>query len=76
MEPSLLPLPINLDAATLMALWFYFMLTLAAGYGVILYYHWQTYSVEPKATLITYLLFIGIVLPLLTTMGIIVFVIT
>lgn len=73
MEP-LSPLPeLQLNWSIIMQVGLYFCLVTFGIYSFILYYHWQSYSMEAKATIVTYLIYLGITIPLLVTMALIAF---
>ena len=48
---------------------FLILLIIYVVFTVIFYYHWQSYSMDKKATLQTYLAYFVITVPLLAIMG-------
>lgn len=48
---------------------FYLLVITYVIFTVVFYYHWQSYSMDKKATLQTYLAFFIITIPLLAIMG-------
>lgn len=59
----------SLNITTLLTASFYLLLIGYVIFSVILYYHWQSYSVNAKVTLQTYFAFFVISLPLLVIMA-------
>jgi len=66
------PLP-TFDLTTILSLAFYLLLICYVIFSVILYYHWQSYSVSARVTLQTYFSFFVISIPLLVIMAVILF---
>lgn len=60
---------------TVVLLTFYFIAAAYIIYSGILYYHWNTYSIDKKITNLTLLIYFSISLPLLIVIGIMVLVI-
>jgi hypothetical protein len=48
---------------------FYLLVIVYVIFTVVFYYHWQSYSMDRKATLQTYLAYFVITVPLLAIMG-------
>ncbi len=67
MDTSVINLPLN----TFLSLGFYIMMIFYIIFSAILYYHWNTYSVDPGVTKITYIFYIIITIPLATILGIV-----
>lgn len=61
------PLP-TFDITTLLTASFYLLIIGYVVFSIILYYHWQNYSVNARVTLQTYFAFFVISLPLLVIM--------
>ncbi len=64
-------LSIELPIKTILYLGFYITTLIYVIFSVILYYHWQAYSAEPKITRLTFFFFFFLSLPLITTLGLI-----
>ncbi|MFN3187993.1 MAG: hypothetical protein ACK42D_00385 [Candidatus Paceibacteria bacterium] len=62
------PFP-TFDVTFILSLGFYLLLISYVIFSVILYYHWQSYSVSARVTLQTYFAFFVISLPLLVIMA-------
>jgi hypothetical protein len=60
---------LSIPLATLVPISFYLILIGYAIFVIVLYYHWQNYSLEPKATRLTYLSFFIVSIPLLLIMA-------
>jgi hypothetical protein len=58
-----------LPIKTIVTLAFYVLLIMYVVFSVILYYHWQSYSMNKSATITTYVGFFGISLSLIALMG-------
>ena len=69
--PSL-SLPLN----TITTVIFYLLVIIYVVFTIVLYYHWQNYSVDKSATIQTYLAYFVITLPLLAIMGLSILIIT
>lgn len=59
----------NFDITPILTAGFYLLLISYVIFSVILYYHWNNYSVNDKVSLQTYLAFFVISLPLLAIMA-------
>ena len=58
-----------LPIKTIVTLAFYLFLAIYTIFTVILYYHWQSYSMNKGATITTYIAFFTISLSLIALMG-------
>lgn len=67
--------PLSFDISPFIQITFYLVLLSFTIFTAILYYHWQNYSMDNKATFITYAAYTLLTLPLLFTMAVIAFVI-
>lgn len=65
-DVSILPMLSGGDLATL---FFYLVLGFYAINTGILYYHWNAYSSDVKVSLVTYVAYLGITIPLLMIMA-------
>lgn len=61
-SPSL-PLP------TLVQLGFYAVVGVYALFSIILYYHWNEYSIDAAVSRVTLVLYLGLTVPLLGALG-------
>lgn len=61
---------ISLPLDTIILVSLYFVLGVYAIFSAILYYHWQTYTVDDKVSSITLMIYSGITVPLLLIMAI------
>lgn len=48
---------------------FYLLVIVYVVFTIILYYHWENYSVDKRATLQTYLAYFIVTIPLIAIMG-------
>ena len=60
---------ISVPADAIVQVTFLILLIIYVVFTVIFYYHWQSYSMDKKATLQTYLAYFVITVPLLAIMG-------
>jgi hypothetical protein len=63
------PVDISIPVDSIVQVTFLILLIIYVIFTVILYYHWQSYSMDKKATLQTYLAYFIVTLPLLALMG-------
>jgi len=56
--------------SALIQLTFLVSLLIYAIYSIILYYHWNQYSIDKKLTVTTYVAYFGVTLPIIVTLGI------
>jgi hypothetical protein len=61
--------PFTLPLSTIAHIAFYILVITYTVFTIVFYYHWQSYSVDIKATLQTYLAYFVVTLPLLAIMG-------
>lgn len=61
--------PITFPLSLLAHIAFYLLVIAYVIFTVVFYYHWQSYSMDRKAALQTYLAYFVITLPLLAIMG-------
>lgn len=62
------PIP-TFDLTTILLFVFYILLIGYVIFSVILYYHWQSYSVNARVALQTYYAFFAITIPLVVIMA-------
>ncbi len=53
----------------LIQLGFYLIIALYAVFSIVLYYHWNEYSVSATISKITFILYLGLTLPLIGTLS-------
>jgi hypothetical protein len=64
---------ITIDLPTLMTLGFYLLALLYVIFSVIFYYHWMQYAVDKRVRSVSLSLYIFTTLPLITIMGLMIF---
>lgn len=54
---------------TIITVLFYLLVIIYVCYSVVLYYHWNTYGMEPRANTVTYITFFSLTIPLIAIMA-------
>ena len=65
MNPIATPFANSIPLTTVLPLLFYLVTLAYVIFTAILYYHWQTYSANPRTSYITYVAFFSLSLPLI-----------